>query len=191
MIGNLCLLQHALRHTLDPAIKTDFAAYLSKHTLHSDRHLQQRNLKLRHQQKKEDSAVRRFFPHANLHFYNTLHINNLRLSTRSYSNQKTTDDSNILFLLYGNTCFGRIRSIFTVDGGQPVLFVAYLLDVSPLVCPVDDSTKFEYSGVQKASTTKWSFVLINVEDFVEKTVFFDNPSRQCYFFRFPNLVHSS
>lgn len=59
MIGNLCLIQHALRHSLDPTIQTDFATYLSTH-LHSNHHPIQENFKLRHQHKKEDSAVRRF-----------------------------------------------------------------------------------------------------------------------------------
>jgi hypothetical protein len=71
------------------------------------------------------------------------------------------------------------------------LTLAYLLNVSPLVCSLDGSTKFEYSGIQIASTANWSFVLINVKDFIEKTVLFESPDRQCCFFRFPNQVHSS
>jgi len=191
MIGNLYLLQRALRHSLDPTIQTDFAAYLSTYLLHFNHHAKQQNFKLRHQHKKEDSAVRRFFPHATLSFYHTLHIDHLRLSTRSYSNKKAADDSNILFLLSGNKYFGRIRSIFTVDGGQPVLLVAYLLNASPLVCLLDGSAKFEYSGIQTALKPNWSSVLINVKDFIEKTVLFESPSCQCCFFRFPNLIHSS
>ena len=190
MIDNLYLFQQALHHSLDPTIPTHFAAYLSTN-LHSDYHHKQQELKLRHEHKKEDSAVRRFFPNAKLNFFHTLHIDHLRLSTRSYSNKKATDDSNILFLSSGNKCFGCIRSIFTVDGEEPILLVAYLLNASPLVCPFDGSTKFEYSGIYTASKSKWSLVLINVNDFIEKTVFFESPSRQYCFFRFPNLVHSS
>jgi len=191
MIGNLYVLQHAFRHSLDPTINTDFASFLSTRLLHSYRHLKNQNFKVKHQQKKEDPGVRRLFPGEKLEFYNTLHIDLLRLSTRSYSHNKTTDDSNILFLLNGNMSFGRIRSIFTVNGGEPLLFVAHLLHVSPLIYPLDRSSKFEYSGIHKASTTNWSFLLINIKDFVEKTVLFESPDRQHYFFRFPNLVHSS
>ena len=191
MIGNLCLLQHALRHSLDPTIKRDFAVYLSRQFLHSDYHLKQQNFKVSHPHKKEDSGVRHLFPHATLDFYHTLHINHLRLSTRSYSNTKTTDDSNILFLLNGSKCFGRIHSIFTVDDKELLLIVAYLLNTSPLICPLDGSTKYEYSAIQTALSTNWTFVPVNVNDFIEKTVLFEGPNRQYCFFRFPNLVHSS
>jgi len=71
------------------------------------------------------------------------------------------------------------------------LTLAYLLKVSPLVCSLDGSTKFEYSGIEIASTANWSFALINVKNFIEKTILFESPDRQRCFFRFPYQVHSS
>ena len=65
------------------------------------------------------------------------------------------------------------------------------MNTSPLVCQLDESANFEYSSIQTAAAPNWSFVLADVKDFIEKTVFFESSDRYCSFFRFPNLVHSS
>ena len=52
-----------------------------------------------HQCKKEDTAVRRLFPHSKLQIYNVLYIDRLLRTIRSYSYGKKCDDSNILFQL--------------------------------------------------------------------------------------------
>ncbi|CAF1528663.1 unnamed protein product [Adineta ricciae] len=192
MISNLCLYQHALRHAYVSSSKTNLAPFVQSHLSHLKNNDPKRKLiKVGHQNQREDSDVRHLFPQAKISFYNTLYIDHIRLTTRTYSDKKTCDDSNILFLFNGNKTFGRIRSILTVNDGEPLLFIAHSLNASPLICPLDGSENFEFAGVQTAPTTNWSFVLVNVEDFIEKVVIFERPDQSCCFFRFPNLVHSS
>jgi hypothetical protein len=57
-----------------------------------------------------------------------------------------------------------------IDVQQLVLFVAYLLNVWPLLCSLHGSTKSEYSDIQTASTTNRTFVLLNVNDFIKAEV---------------------
>ena len=69
-----------------------------------------------HKLRTEDASVRRLFPDALINCYQTLNLGRVRLCTRSYSQAKIADDSNIVFRLNGNEQFGRIRAIITVDG---------------------------------------------------------------------------
>jgi hypothetical protein len=128
------------------------------------------------------------FPAADLRFFKVLYLDELRLSIRSYSHGKTSDDSNILFRNNAIEKFGRIRSIVTVKDQQPILFVAYFTDALPLICPIDTFSNFECNTIQVSS---WSYTLVDIDDFIEKTVFFESPDRHSSFFRFPNLTHSS
>jgi hypothetical protein len=132
------------------------------------------------------------FPHADIKFYQALNIGHMRLCTRAYSNAKIADDSNIVFRLNGNENFERIRSIFTVEDGEPLmLFVAHLSRVSPLVCAIDELENFTYTRIQISSDMNWSYVLIQAKDFIEKSVLYESRNGQCFFFRFPNLIHCS
>ena len=189
--GNLHILRQAMHHSMDPTINIEFSTFLSSHLIQSYHFPKPKTLKLRHKCKKEDDAVRRLFPHSTLQFYNVLHIGRLRISTRSYSHGKTSDDSNVLFLSSGTERFGRICAIFRVDDGEPVLFIAYLLNATPMVCNIDDSPKYEFRGIQVSPKSLWSFVLVEIKGFIEKTVLFEHDNHSNYFFRFPNLVHSS
>ena len=153
--------------------------------------LKTNDLVLQHKCKKEDTAVRGLFPHSKLQFYNVLYVGRLRLTTRSYSHGKKSDDSNILFRFNGTENFGRIRSIFVADDSQPILYVAHFINSTPLICNIDNSTKYEYSGIQIAMTTTICFLLVEVKDFIEKTVLFEGRNHHHCFFRFPNLIHSS
>ena len=91
------------------------------------------------------------------------------------------DDSNIVFRLNGIEHFGRIRSILSVDGGEPLIFVSHLSNVLPLVCQIDDLEDYTYSLIQSSSDVDWSFVLIGVTDFVEKSVYYESPNGRCFF----------
>ena len=193
MIQNLNLIQRATHQAMDHQMNLNYASFLA--SMHSSSLYLHRNsrsyLSLKQKCKREDSSVRRLFPQATLAFYNVLYIDQIRLTTRSYSHGKTTDDSNILFQLNQRKTFGRIRSIFTVDGENPLLFVAHLSNATPLVCRIDNTQNFECSAIQTSASTAWSFVLIEIRDFIEKVVFFEDLNGRCCFFRFPNLTHST
>ena len=70
------------------------------------------------------------------------HRSQIRLCTRSYWNAKVANDWIIVFRLNSNETFGRIRSIFTIDDGEHLLFVAHLSCVSPFVCAIDELEDF-------------------------------------------------
>ena len=193
MIENLHVLQHAKRHSMDRTMSTDFASFLSTRLrgLNINNSSNNQCLVLKHKCTQEDQCLRRIFPNAALDFYQVLYLGDTRLTIRSYSHRKTSDDSNILFRMNGSEKFGRIRSIVYVNGASPIFYVAHLRDGSPLVCPIDASSNFEFTMIQISPSTTWSYTLMNVDDFIEKTVFFESPDRRSCFYRFPNLCHSS
>jgi hypothetical protein len=192
-IENLHVLQHAKRHCMNRTINEDFAEFLSCNLIRSPKLDRPKKKRLILKQKcfKEDSYVRRMFPAADLRFFQVLYLDELRLSIRSYSHGKTSDDSNILFRTNAIEKFGRIRSIVTVDDQQSILFVAYHPDALPLICPIDAFSHFECNAIQVSSSSNWSYTLVDIDDFIEKTVFFENPDRHSCFFCFTNLTHSS
>ena len=149
----------------------------------------QNDLKVRHLCSKEDDAARQLFPDANLQFYNTLYTGDSRFTTRSYSNVETTDDSIILFRLNGTDNFDRIRSIVVVNDASPILYVAHFQNVTPLVCPVDSSSKCVFNGIQTTGKLASTFIVIDVDNIIEKTVLFQNSTQSICVARFPNLVH--
>jgi hypothetical protein len=191
IINNLHIIQYALRHSTDPTMNAGLSQCLRSYL--SDRRDEKSNNRVQahHIQKKEDACVRRLFPDSNIKYFQSLHIGRCRLSTRAYAHGKTTDDSNIVFNLNGNEQFGRIRSIIRVDSNEPLLFVAQLSDTLPLVCSIDDLEDHTYSRIQISSHNRWSFVLVEVKDFIEKSALYESPDGRCYFFRFPNLTHCS
>ena len=191
MIINLHIIQHALRHSIDPTMNADLAYFVESRLTDRRRSKVNKHVQTHHKLRIEDASVRRLFPHALIDYYQTLNLGRVRLRTRSYSHTKIADDSNIVFRLNGNEKFGRIRAIITVDGGEPLLFVAHLPNVLPLVCRIDTSETFTYPAIQTGLDLQWSFVLIDVYDFVEKSVFFESPHSCCSFSRFPNLTHCS
>ena len=170
----------------------EFSAFLAKLKNSRATGLAERSLLvLKHRCKTLDAHVKRLFSNHDLQCYNVLYIGNVRLTTHSYSDGKTADDSSILFHLNGNQRFGRIQSIFTADNANPILFVAHLTDQKPLVCPLDDSHNVEFTAIQISTTTNWSYICVEIDDFIEKTTFFDTDDHQSCFCRFPTLTHSS
>lgn len=191
MINNLNIIQCALRHAVDPTMNADFAYFITNRLTNHRRIGVDRLVQTRHRSSTEDLYVRRLFPNSEIEFYQTVNIGRLRLCTRAYCNSKITDDSNILFRLNGSEKFGRIRSIITVDKGEPLLVVAYLPDVSPVTCTISGAENHRFPGIQISTRMDWSFVMIDVSDFVEKSVFYDSLDGRCFFFRFPTLTHCS
>lgn len=193
IIENLHVLQHAKRHSVDPTMNMTFASFLTTTLTHSKvGNLDgKKRLELKHPCKKEDSGVRLLFPNEQLQFFKVLHLGNCRLCTRCYSHGKRSDDSNILFWFNGNEQFGRIRAIFCVNGDTPLLYVAYCQKEVPMICSIDTSNNVEFSGIQSSTTTQWSYTLTDIDNFIEKTIFFESPDRKTTFSRFPNLNHSS
>jgi hypothetical protein len=176
---------------MDPSMPIEMALFFASRLTGRLRIKSNKHMQAHHKATKEDPPVRVLFPHAHLEFYQTLTIGRLRLCTQLYSQSKVADDSNIVFSLNGNETFGRIRSIVSVDGGEPLLFVTHLRNVLPLVCPIDDVEDYAYTHIRISADQHWSFVLVEVKDFVEKSVFYRSPNGQCVFFRFPNLTHCS
>ena len=96
-----------------------------------------------------------------------------------------------MFRHNGNETFGRIRSIFTVDDGEALLFVAHLSRASPLARAIDEMEYFTYMRIQVSSDMNWSDALIEANVVVEKSVLYESLDGQCFFFRYPNLIHCS
>jgi hypothetical protein len=105
-------------------MNTDFANYLSSRFTGNQLNDTLQVCRLRHETKGEDQLVRLLFPFTKVKYYQIVHVGKNRLSTRSYAEGKTADDSNIIFLLDGMEYPGRIRSIFTVDDAVPLRLVA-------------------------------------------------------------------
>ncbi|CAM2716170.1 unnamed protein product [Rotaria socialis] len=87
---------------------------------------------LGHLRKEDDSVVRLLFPFAHIKYYQTVHVGRIRLCTRTYAEGKVADDSNIIFIFDNVQYPGKIRSIFTIDDGEPHLLVAYIANLTPL-----------------------------------------------------------
>ena len=192
IIENLSVIQHAKRHLFDPLMNNSFRAYLrANSSVTLDPPQTDRTFVLRNQCSEEDADVRRLFPHDNIQFFNVLYLKKTRLCTLAYGRGKTTDDSNILFRLNGRNRFGRIRTIFRIDDDLPVLFVTNFVNGSPLICSLDNNHKMEYPDIQIAAAVNWSNVCIDIDDFVEKTTFYETSGQESCFCRFPTLIHSS
>jgi hypothetical protein len=192
LIGNLQLLQEAYFHLNKSVIMNmNFANYLFNQFIGHGSNDSSQNYRLRHESKSDDKVVRLLFPFAKCKYYQTLHIGKIRLCTRSYSEGKAADDSNIIFLLNGVKYPGKVRTIFTVDDGEPHLLVGYLVNLIPLTCEIDEKENFVYSNIVSTATSQWNYVPIELKDFIEKCVFFRSPKGISYFLRYPTLEHCS
>ena len=163
----------------------------SNSSFNLDTRLSDKTSVLRNQCRKEDAGKRRLFPGRNIQFFNVLYLKKTRLCTRAQSHGKTTDDLNIMFRLNGYECFGWIRPIIRIDDDPPVLFVANFVNGFPLMSSIDDNNKMEYPEIQIAAIVNWSYVCIDINNFIEKTTFYETPRQESCFSRFPTLIHSS
>ena len=153
IIEHLIVLQHVTRKSMDPMINVEFSKLLLQlRNIRSADRAEKGRLVLKHKCKQSDPHILRLLPNHSIQCCNVLYIGHVGLSTSSYSEGKTTDDSNILFRLHGIERFRRLCSIFTTLGEQPTLFVAHLTEESPL-CPLDDTHNLEYSSIQTSPTT--------------------------------------
>jgi hypothetical protein len=100
-------------------------------------------------------------------------------------------NSNIIFLLDGIEYPGKIRTIFTIDDGEPHLLVAYITNLIPLTCKIDEKDNFDCPDILFTTASIWNYVPIEVKDFVEKSVFFRSTGGVSHFFRYPTLDHCS
>ncbi len=149
------------------------------------------NIRLRHVSNRQEFQVKLAFPHSQIKYYRTVHIGNLRLSTHTFHAKKTADDSNIVFRMNNTEKFGRIRSIFTIDGQAPVLLISYLSRFTLFSAKVDEQNIFTYEKILSGSTSDWTTCFIELQDFVEKCAYYDDHIGGCTFFRFPTLQHST
>lgn len=132
-----------------------------------------------------------YFPAGKISFCNTIQIGRLRLCTRTDAENKLADDSNIImFILNGNEYPGRIRSVCTIDDGEPFLIVGYLSNLTPFSCKMDGNKIFHYNtNIKRSADRDWLFVPISMKDFVDKIVFHTDEDGVCHFLRFPTLEH--
>ncbi len=172
-------------------MNTDFANYLSSRFAGNQSNDSLQVCRLRHESKRDDQLVRLIFPFTKIKYYQTVHVGKIRLSTRSYAERKIADDSNIIFLLDGIEHPGRIRSIFTIDDGAPLLLVAYITNLTPLTCEIDENENFVYPNILFTATTVWNYAPIEMKHFIEKSVFFQSPRGVSHFMRYPTLDHCS
>ena len=149
------------------------------------------DIRVSHPTTRIDRLASLYFPAGKISFYNTIHIGRLRLCTRTYGENKVADDSNILFILNGNEYPGRIRSVCTIDDGEPFLIVGYLSNLTPFSCEMNDNKIFHYPNIKRSTDRDWLFVPIPIKDFVEKIVFYTDEGGVCHFLRFPTLQHCS
>ena len=192
LIGNLHLIQEAYCHLNNIAcMNTDFSDYLfNRFTSYYTSHRSQ-NYRLGHASKKEDALVHLLFPLTDIKYYQTLHVGRTRLCTRTYAEGKVADDSNIIFDLDNVQHPGKIRSIFTIDGGEPHLLMAYMTNLTAFTSEIDDNENFVYHNILFSTTSKWNYVPIQAKAFVEKSIFFQNLGGTSYFLRQPTLDHCS
>ncbi|CAF1058031.1 unnamed protein product [Rotaria magnacalcarata] len=172
-------------------MNSNFANYLFNRFACHRKSDDSKHYQLGHLRKEDDSLVRLLFPFTQIKYYQTVYVGRIRLCTRTYAEGKVADDSNIIFIFDNVQYPGKIRSIFTIDDGEPHLLVAYIANLTPLTCEIDDTENFVYDNILFATTTKWSYVPIEVKAFVEKSIFFRSSAGISYFFRQPTLDHCS
>ncbi|CAF1674104.1 unnamed protein product, partial [Rotaria magnacalcarata] len=173
LIGYLHLIQEAYCHLNNfNFMNSNFANYLFTRFACHRKSDDSKHCQLGHLRKEDDSVVRLLFPFAHIKYYQTVHVGRIRLCIRTYAEGKVADDSNIIFIFDNVQYRGKIRSIFTIDDGEPHLLVGYIANLTPLTCEIDDTENFVYHNILFATTTKWSYVPIEVNAFVEKSIFF-------------------
>ncbi|CAF4363060.1 unnamed protein product [Rotaria socialis] len=133
LIGNLHLIQEAYCHLNNfNFMNSNFANYLFTRFACHRKSDDSTHCQLGHLRKEDDSVVRLLFPFAHIKYYQTVHVGRIRLCTRTYAEGKVADDSNIIFIFDNVQYPGKIRSIFTIDDGEPHLLVAYIANLTPL-----------------------------------------------------------
>jgi len=127
----------------------------------------------------------------NIIYYSTAFIGRVRFTTTDYVRNKVTDDSSIIFKIGSKDNFGRIRRIFTVNNAQPLFYVDVISKMIDFQCETS-TDRYSYSNIQTGSLDdEPNSVFINVNDIVQKCVFFERENKLCTFYRFPNLEESS
>jgi len=172
-------------------MNTDFANYLASRFTDNRSNDGLQVYRLRHESKSDDQIVRLLFPLTKIKYYQIVLIGKTKLCTRSYAEAKIADDSNIIFLLDGMEYPRRIHSIFTVDDGPPLLVVAYITNLTPLTCEIDENEKFVYPNILFTATTAWNYAPIEMKHFIEKSVFFQSPRGVSHSMRYPTRDHCS
>lgn len=124
-------------------------------------------------------------------YYSTLFIGSVRFTTMDYARNKVSDDSSIIFKIGSEENFGRIRRIFTVNNGEPIICVDVISETVHFECKTTTDV-FSYPYIQTGLfNMENNSIFIAAEDIVEKCVFYERTKNFCTFYRFPNLQHSS
>jgi hypothetical protein len=152
----------------------------------------QTDIQLLHETQVHHPLASLFFPKSHIKYFNVLYIRQTKITTAQYSKNKKSDDSIIIFRHNNISTFGHVCSIFSVDDKQPLLLVDYLEQTKPLLYTITlSSSELYYDHIRHGNNATRKTCLININDFVEKSVYFSESQNTNYYFRFPTLCHSS
>jgi hypothetical protein len=120
-------------------------------------------------------------------YYSTVYIGRVRFTISHHARNKVTDDSSIISKTGFDENFGRIRRIFTVNGGYPMFYVDVISKMIHFECTITTDT-YSYPYIQTGSFDEdTNCIFISAYDIVEKCVFFERSDKVCTFYKFPNL----
>ena len=107
--------------------------------------------------------------------------------------QKTRNPTIVLsFFVITTSSLWSCLLYFLVDDKQPLLLVDYLEQTKPLLYTITlSSSELYYDHIRHGNNATRKTCLININDFVEKSVYFSESQNTNYYFRFPTLCHSS
>ncbi|CAM4984884.1 unnamed protein product [Rotaria socialis] len=107
-------------------------------------------------------------------YYSTAYIGQVRFTTVQHAREKVSDDAAILFKDGLKENFGRIRRIFTVNSGEPILYVDVISKMLHFECATS-SDVYSYSYIQTGLLDEQkNSIFISATNIVEKTQFLRN-----------------
>ena len=109
-------------------------------------------------------------------------IGHVRFTTTDYARDKISDDSSIVFKIGSEGNFGRIRRIFTVDEGRPMLYVESASKMTNFQFNTATDV-YSYAGIQTGSfEEETNHLFINVNDIFDKCVIYIRRNKMYTFF---------
>ena len=104
-------------------------------------------------------------------YYSTFFIGSVRFTTTEYARNKVSDDSFIIFTIGSKENFGRIHRIFTVNSGEPIIYVDVISQTAPFECTTTTDV-FSYPYIETGILNmEDNSIFISADIIVEKCVF--------------------
>ena len=124
-------------------------------------------------------------------YYSSLFIGSVRFTTTEYARNKVSDDSSVIFKIGSKENFSRIRRIFTVNSGEPIICMDVISQTVSFECTTATDV-FSYPYIETVILImEDNRIFISADNIVEKCVFYERTNNCCTFYRLPNLKHSS